>query len=286
MYDHQQYLKRLETDIRLRGLSPSTLGVYCLNVRLFLEFTAKPVAGIDEEDIRQYLIYLIDVKQLKPQSANLHSAAIRFFFAVTLNRTLNYLQIPRFKKQKSLPALLSRDECAAIIAVTTNLKHLAILKLAYGSGLRAGEICRLKPEQIDSESMRLLVKGGKGNKDRWTVLSSDCLDTLRDYWRKYRPNSPEGWMFPGTKNFGCMTTANVAYAFGDAVKKAGVTKDVSVHSLRHAFATHLLEDGTDLLVIQSLLGHACIKSTTIYLHLADTTADVVSPADAILSRHG
>jgi site-specific recombinase XerD len=286
MHDHQQYLKKLEIDIRLRGLSSGTLDVYSRNVRLFLKYTDKPVGAIDEEDIRIYLTYLIDKKGIKPQSANLYSSAIRFFFAVTLNRTLNYLQIPRFKSQKKLLEVLSRDDVAAIIATTRSIKHASILKLAYGSGLRAGEITRLKPAHIDSDAMRLLVVGGKGKKDRFTLLSNDCLETLRDYWRKYRPNSPDGWLFPGAKNIANMTTANVGRAFNMAKERAGITKDVSVHSLRHAFATHLLEDGIDLLVIQSLLGHACIKSTTVYLHLANTTSDIVSPADAILTRRG
>jgi site-specific recombinase XerD len=286
MHDHSTYLKRLETDIRLRGLSANTLNVYTNSVRIFLEHTGKPVAGIDELDIRAYLMYLIDGKGLQPKTVNLYGSAIRFFFAVTLNRTLNYLQIPRFKEPKKLPELLSREEVAAIFSVTRNLKHSAILKLAYGSGLRAGEITRLKPAHIDSAAMRLLVVDGKGKKDRYTLLSSDCLDTLRAYWRKYRPKSPDGWLFPGSKNVGTITVDAVEHAFGNAAAKAGITKDVSPHSLRHAFSTHLLEDGVDLLTIKSLLGHSSIKSTTIYLHLADTTAGIVSPADAIVAGNG
>ncbi len=283
MHDHYIYLKRLETDIRLRGLSPGTLAAYTGNVRLFLEHIDKPVALIDELDIRAYLMYLINNKGLNPKTVNQYGSAIRFFFAVTLNKTLNYLQVPRFKEPKKLPELLSRDEVAAMIAVTANLKHSAILKLAYGSGLRAGEICSLKPGHIDSAAMRLLVAGGKGKKDRYTLLSKDCLETLRRYWRAYRPNSPEGWLFPGAKNVGKMTVSSVRYAFENAATKAGITKDVSPHSLRHAFSTHLLENGADLLLIKSLLGHASIVSTTIYLHLVDTTAGIVSPADVIVA---
>lgn len=286
MQDYRTHLKKLEIDIRLRGLSANTLDAYTNNVRIFLEHTQKPVEQIDELDIRAYLMYLIDEKKLQPKSVNLYGSAIRFFFAATLNRTLNYLQIPRFKEPKKLPDLLSREEFATLASVTNNLKHLAILKLAYGSGLRAGEICRLKPSHIDKQAMRLLVVDGKGKKDRYTLLSEDCYETLRDYWRKYRPNSPDGWMFPGTKNVGVMTVANVEYAFSTAVKKAGFTKDITPHSARHAFATHLLEDGVDLLTIKALLGHASISSTTIYLHLADTTAGIVSPADVASSANG
>jgi site-specific recombinase XerD len=286
MFDHHIYLKRLETDIRLRGLSASTLDVYTNSVRIFLEHIGKPVEQIDELDIRVYLLHLIEERGLQPKTVNLYGSAIRFFFAVTLNRTLNYLQIPRFKEPKKLPDLLSRADVSGIFSVTHNLKHSAILKLAYGSGLRAGEITRLKPSHIDSSAMRLLVVDGKGKKDRYTLLSENCLDTLRDYWRKYRPKSPDGWLFPGTKNVGTMTVSAVEYAFDNAAAKAGITKDVTPHSLRHAFATHLLEDGVDLLTIKALLGHASISSTTIYLHLADTTEGIVSPADAIVASNG
>jgi site-specific recombinase XerD len=286
MFDHQSYLKRLEVDIRLRGLSASTLDSYNRGVRMFLEHTTKPVAEIDEEDIRSYLMYLIDGRRLSPKSVNSYGAAIRFFFAVTLNRTLNYLQVPRFKEPKSLPKTMSRNEVASLMSGTQNLKHLAILMLAYGSGLRASEITRLRPAHIDSSAMRILVVSGKGGKDRFTLLSAHCLETLRDYWREYRPSSSDGWLFPGTKNVGTISVESVQYAFARAKERAGITKDVSVHVLRHLFATHLLEDGVDLLTIKALMGHACIKSTTVYLHLANTTAGIASPADTILSSNG
>jgi site-specific recombinase XerD len=286
MFDHQKHLEKLKDDIRLRGLSEGTLEVYTLGVKAFLHYTGKPLPKIDEEDIRAYLIYLTNEKKFAPKTVNQRAGAIRFFFAVTLNKTLNYLQIPRLKVPMRLPEIMSRDELTSLIANAHTVKHSAILKLAYGSGLRAGEIAHIKTSHIDSSAMRLLVVCGKGKKDRYTLLSQDCLDTLRDYWRKYRPASSEGWLFPGTKNIGTITVSGIQYAFNQAKKSAGITKDVSIHSLRHLFATHLLEAGVDLLTIKSLMGHACIKSTTVYLHLADTTTGIVSPADTMIPSNG
>jgi site-specific recombinase XerD len=156
--------------------------------------------------------------------------------------------------------------------------------LAYGSGLRISEIANLKVRDIDSNSMRLFVRGGKGKKDRYTILSENTLLTLRDYWCRYRPKSPEGYLFPGTKNVGSITGAGVRYAFNCALCKTNITKDVSPHTLRHCFATHLLEAGYSLFQIKEMLGHASLSSTTVYLHLANTTSGVTSPADKIPER--
>jgi site-specific recombinase XerD len=286
MNDYQIYLKRLEDDIRLRGYSERTLRSYVSSVRYLLEYTARSVTDLTEEDVRGYQMYLLDEKKLSRNTVNLYIAGIRFFFAVTLNRNMNYLQMPRVKKSKKLPVLLSREEVISLLSHTKNLKHSAILKLAYGSGLRAGEITRLKPEHIDAKVMRLLVVDGKGAKDRYTILSYDCLETLRKYWKTYRRPNRGDWIFPGSNCTRPMTYASVRNAFDLTKERAGITKDVSIHVLRHLFATHLLEDGVNLLNIQSLLGHSSIQSTTIYLHLANTTADIVSPADSILASHG
>lgn len=211
----------------------------------------------------------------------MYSAAIRFFFAVTLNRTMNYLQIPRVKVPKKLPVILSRDEVAELIAHSGSSKQKALMLIAYGSGLRASEIANLKTKDIDSKAMRVFVRGGKGKKDRYTILSENSLFALRDYWRRYHPKSTEGYLFPGAKNVGSITREGVAYAVDNALSKTSIDKKASIHTLRHCFATHLLEDGYSLLQIKEMLGHASIHSTTIYLHLANTTSGVTSPADKL-----
>ena len=279
MTNKEQVLTRLREDILLRGLSKNTLVSYTTHARIFLEYCNRPVEQLDAEDIRSFLWYLIQEKKSSPGTVNTYSAAIRFLFAVTLNRTLNYLQIPRQKKRKTLPEVLTREEVSSIIEHCQNLKHKAMLMVVYSSGLRVSEAAALKIQHIDSKDMRVFVECGKGGKDRYTLLSQTCLDGLREYWKMYHPKHREGWLFLGTYEVTHITSAGIESAFNEAVKRTNITKDVSVHTLRHSFATHLLEDGGALLQIKDLLGHANIQSTTIYLHLANITAGLKSPLD-------
>lgn len=279
MDNKEQVLTRLREDILLRGLSKNTLVSYTTHARIFLAHCIRPVEQLDVEDIRSFLGYLIQEKKSSPGTVNTYSAAIRFLFAVTLNRTLNYLQIPRQKKRKTLPEVLTREEVFSIIEHCQNIKHKAMLMVVYSSGLRVSEAAALKIQHIDSKMMRVFVECGKGGKDRYTLLSQACLDGLREYWKMYRPKHREGWLFLGTYEVTHITSAGIENAFNKAVKRTNITKDVSVHTLRHAFATHLLEDGATLLQIKDLLGHANIQSTTVYLHLANMTAGLKSPLD-------
>ena len=277
----EQAIQRMWEDIRFRNLSNSTYKNYTRNIRNFFAFCRKPIEELDENDIRNFLHYLIDEKKYAPTTVNQSSAAIRFF-AVSLNRPMNYLQIPLMKVPKTLPDVLTREEVSSLIRACTNTKHQALLLLAYGSGLRSGEIETLRVKDIDSKEMRIFVKGGKNKRDRYTLLSQTTLEALRTYWKDYRPNSPEGWLFPGFRNIGHLTRAAIALAFDTCVKRTGITKEVSPHSLRHAFATHLLEDGVELIKIKELLGHHRISSTMVYLHLSNTTKGIVSPADMMV----
>jgi site-specific recombinase XerD len=279
MENKQQIINRLTLDLRLRGLSENTQDAYIRYVGKFLEFSGKPHEELDENDARSYLIHLMREGKLSTGSINLHNSAIRFFFAVTLNKTLNYLQLPRFKKHRTLPEILSKEEVQKLIGECHNLKHKAFFLLAYGGGLRVSEIASLRVQDIDSKSMRVFVHGGKGGKDRYTILSNECLCALRDYWSVYRPNHPEKWIFLDPCKKTNITTKGIAYAFHAWVKRTGIEKNVSIHSLRHAFATHLLEDGATIFQIKELLGHASLNSTAVYLHVANTMDGVVSPAD-------
>lgn len=279
MESQEQILLRMKKDILLRGLSIRTMESYTSNARAFLEYCNQPSEQLNEHDIRNYLWYLINEKKVSPGTVNAYNAAIRFLFAVTFNRTLNYLQIPRQKKRKTLPEILSREEVSLIIESCKNIKHKAMLAVIYSSGLRISEAAALKIAHIDSKNMRLFVESGKGSKDRYTLLSETCLHVLREYFSIYRPKHPEGWLFLGTNNVSHITYRGIELAFDKAVKRANITKHVSVHTLRHAFATHLLEDGATLLQIKELLGHSSIQSTTIYLHLANLTSEIKSPLD-------
>lgn len=279
MENKEQILLRMKEDILLRGLSANTVESYTLNARTFLEFCNRPAEQLNEHDIRKFLWYLIDEKKAMPGTVNCYSAAIRFLFAVTFNRTLNYLQIPRQKKRKTFPEVLTREEVFSIIESCKNIKHKAMLMVVYSSGLRVSEAAALKLQHIDSKTMRVFVDCGKGGKDRYTLLSETCLSVLREYWKTYRPKHIDGWLFLGTYNVSHITSRGIAFAFNEAVNRTNITKKVSIHTLRHAFATHLLEDGATLLQIKELLGHSSIQSTTIYLHLANITSNVKSPLD-------
>jgi site-specific recombinase XerD len=277
---NEQYLRRLTIDLQLRGLAQNTQRSYLLNVRAFLNFCGKDATLLDETDVRAYLVQQMRSNTLCNASINLHNASIRFFFATTLNRTMNYLQMPRFKQRKTLPELLTREETERLIDECANLKHKSWFMLAYGSGLRISEIAALRVCDIDSKSMRIFVRDGKGGKDRYTLLSHECLCVLREYWSVQRPGKGTAWLFPGiAKSPNHVSPNSIGDAFIGEKKKLKITKSVSMHSLRHGFATHLLEDGAALLQIKELLGHASLSSTQVYLHLADTAAGVVSPAD-------
>ncbi len=274
------YMKKLYQDMQLRAYSEHTQEVYGRAVRKFLNYSGKSVEVLDEHDVRDYVLHLMN-GNLSKGSINTYQAAIRFFFGVTLNRSMNYLQMPRLKEDQTLPEILSREETARLLERCENPKHRAMFALAYGSGLRVSEICALRVQDIDSKQMRIFIRGSKGNKDRYTILSQQCLAFLRDYWRSYRPNHPEGLLFPGWRNLSSITREAVNEALKKWLSVAGITRNVSMHSLRHGFATHLLEDGVDIFTIKELLGHRSISSTTLYLHLANIGANLVSPADRI-----
>jgi site-specific recombinase XerD len=278
MENYQQILNRMTVDIRMRGLAENTRDAYIRYAGKFLEHCGKPLEELDENDARAYLIHLMRQGTISTSTINMHNSAIRFFFAVTLNKTLNYLQLPRFKKRRTLPEILTQEEVQSLIEGCRNLKHKACLLLAYGGGLRVSEIAGLRVKDIDSKSMRIFVRGGKGGKDRYTILSNECLCALREYWSVYRPNHPAGWLFLG-KNKTHILSDSIATAFKGLLKKSGIQKNVSIHTLRHCFATHLLEGGATIFQIKELLGHASLNSTAVYLHLANSTAGVVSPAD-------
>jgi site-specific recombinase XerD len=272
-------------DLKLRGLAAGTQNDYLMHARLFLDWANRPAETMDEENIRQYLNYLISDKKLCVSTVNTYNAALRFLFAVTMNRTLNYRQIPRLKQTRSLPEILSKNEVAKIFEGANSLRNKAILMTIYGAGLRISEVCNLKVRDIDSESMRIFIRCSKDGKDRYTLLSQINLDILREYWKAYRPNHPEGWLFlskRGTK----LNDKTARDVFDSTVKRTDIIKNITPHTLRHCFATHLLEAGTDVCRIKQLLGHTHIQSTTFYLHLLNFDASLKSPLDSMPKKRG
>jgi len=286
MRTNEQILARMAQDLTLRGLAASTQEDYLAHTRLFLDWAGRPAEAMDEENIRAYLHYLITAKNLTTATVNTYNAALRFLFAVTLNRNLNYRQIPRQKEVRRLPEILTQKEVVRIFENTSIFRNKAALMTIYGAGLRVSEVCNLQIRDIDSESMRIFVRQGKGGKDRYTLLSQINLDTLREYWKAYRPKHPNGWLFLNKDGSDKISYRTVQSAFNNAVQRAGISKDISTRTLRHCFATHLLEAGTDVCRIKQLLGHTHIQSTTFYLHLLNFDSKLKSPLDTIPKKRG
>jgi integrase/recombinase XerD len=278
---NQHHLEKLKLDLQLRGYSKGTEKDYSEMIRLFLEYFKKPAEELGEQEIREYLHYIRNNRNLSPSTVNTRNSAIRFFFEITLEKSLIYRRIPRLKDPIILPNILTRDEVEAIFNATENLKHKCILMTIYGSGLRLSEVASLKISDIDSKNMRMFVEQGKGNKDRYVLLSQSNLEILREYWKEYKPRY---WLFEGREKGSCISTRAIQDAFKKYLKIAGIHKKASVHSMRHAFATHLLENGASIFYIRQLLGHSTIWTTTRYLHVATTDVlKTVSPLDTLLS---
>lgn len=279
---NDQFLKKMEEGLKLRGYSQKTIKSYMSHARLFLEYCGKNANQLVKEDINYYLLYLLE------QKGNTHSfvsqavSSIKFLFGKVLMKDDLTLNIVRPKKEKKLPEVLSQKEVRVILDNITNLKHKAILFLTYSSGLRVGEVVRLKLKDIDSDRMLIHVVQGKGRKDRYTVLSEVTLGVLREYVQKFKPAE---WLFQGEEAGRHITERTVQRVFESAREKAGIQKKVSVHSLRHSFATHLLEGGIDLRYIQELLGHESSKTTEIYTHVTKKSIkSIASPLDKIIGK--
>ena len=221
-------------------------------------------------------------KKLSEGTVNYINAGLKFFYTKTLNRYWNMDKIFRIKEPRRLPAVLSPEEVKSIFDVTENLKHKAILMTVYSAGLRVSEVCNLKIKDIDSKNMQILIREGKGKKDRYSLLSNANLEILREYWRRYHPKE---YLFSGKGRTDAITPRSVQKMLGKSIKKTEITKNATVHTLRHSFATHLLDAGTDICYIQRLLGHTRITTTTIYLHLRRMDLlNIKSPLDILLDE--
>jgi len=221
---------------------------------------------------------VVNQKKAATSTLNIIINALKFYYGEVLKKKFIY-EVKRPRKDKKLPVVLTRDEVAKILSVIDNIKHRAILMLIYSAGLRVGEVVNLRPEDIDSGRRLIHIKGGKGRKDRYTLLSEHALKVLKEYFREYRPSK---WLFEGVKRGRHISTRTVQAVFRQACDKAGIKKDVTAHSLRHSFATHLLESRVDLRYIQEILGHKSSKTTEIYTHVSKASiANIKNPLDSI-----
>jgi site-specific recombinase XerD len=276
----EQILQQLNFDIELRGLSKNTQDEYYTKVKLFQNHFNKPATELSIKHIREFLHYLITEKKLTSESVNTYNSALRFLYGVTLNITLNYKQIPRHRHHRKFPEILTKEEIQAIFDACDNLRDKCILMTVYGAGLRLNDVACLKVSDIDSKKMQLLIRNGKGSKDRYALLSQSNLEILRDYWKAYKPKE---WLFYSRNHTGNhITSRGIQNIFRKYIIKAEITKKVTLHTLRHSFATHLLESDTNIFHIKQLLGHTNIRSTCVYLHLLKIESlNVISPLDTL-----
>jgi integrase/recombinase XerD len=270
--------RRMLDDMTIRNMSPSTQKIYVRAVANFSIFHGRSPDKLNAEDVRDYRLHLI-TRGLKATSINPIMGALRFFYGTTLGQKHLSEQIPYARREDTLPAVLARDEVVRFLKAVTDLQMRTTFITIYAAGLRVSEAVKLTASDIDSARMVIAIRQAKGRKDRYVMLSEQLLGILRVYWKQTRP---EHWLFPGPDRVRPITTRSVERACRKAAEAAGLDKTVTVHTLRHSFATHLLEQGVDIHVIQDLLGHRNIASTTRYARVAiNTIRQVQSPLELL-----
>ncbi len=276
---NQQALQQLIDHLELKKYSLNTLKTYRNEfAQLLYAIEDKNVNDLNVDDIKGYMLYCIRDLKITENQLNSRFNAIKFYFEQVLKRQKIFIEIPRPKKPSQLPKVINANDIKKMLEVTTNLKHNTMLKLCYGMGLRVSEVANLKLTDIDSKNMQVLVERAKGKKDRYVNLPESVLEQLRSYFKTYKPKE---YLFEG-QHGGPYSLRSIQKVFKDAMKKARINKPVGIHSLRHSFATHLLENGTDISHIQKLLGHNDIKTTLIYAQVGKKDLKKVkSPLDML-----
>jgi integrase/recombinase XerD len=277
--------KLLAETLAAHGRSLRTQETYTLMLRLFARYLSQPFIDktlevVTPEDIEAYQRYLVTERKVGFSSFNQAACALRFFYRTCLGKTeWPITRMPYQRKRRTLPEILATEEVLAIFTACPNLKHKTLLMTSYSGGLRLGETLGLLPSDVDSVRMMIRIEQGKGRKDRYVMLSPTLLDALRAYWKAFRPVR---WLFEGRRPGQPLAPSTAEKVFTAAAGRAGIRKGVSFHSLRHAFATHLLEGGTNIRVIQALLGHQSLATTQVYTHVAQNYVNVTgSPLDRL-----
>ena len=265
--------------LKLRNYSKPTIKTYRLHFQRFLRyFPETDLKDISKEQIREYLLYLVDIKKYSASAQNQAINSIKFYYEKVLGKPVEKYYVPRPRKEKKLPEVLSEEEITRILKQITNLKHKCIIYLIYSSGLRLSEAVHLKIEDILSDRKQIFIRSAKGKKDRYVILSDIILNLLREYYHKYKPKE---WLFEG-QNGGQYSKRSIQNIFKKALQKSRIKKHATIHTLRHSFATHLLEHGTDIRYVQHLLGHKNVKTTERYTHITKNAINKIkSPLDIL-----
>ncbi|MDP2387878.1 MAG: site-specific integrase [Bacteroidota bacterium] len=278
--DKEQKIIQFKQWMRSKRYSESTIGTYTDALRIFLRFySEKPISEISNNDIIVFNNDYILAKKLSPSFQNQVVNAIKLFFKTVENKSIDMASVHRPKRDKLLPNVLSKEEVKLILSASANIKHRAMLSLIYSCGLRCGELLHLKPADIDSKRGLVVIRRAKGRKDRVVPLSIKVLDLLREY---YKTAHPTIWLFEGQVKGNSYDERSLQNVLKQSLAKAGITKPATLHWLRHSYATHLLENGTDLRYIQELLGHSRSTTTEIYTHVSNKQLQrIISPFDTL-----
>jgi site-specific recombinase XerD len=286
----KEYIDKVSEIIELRGLASNTQRSYKHFIKTYLAYVETSLKKMPEdvtwEEMRGYSQFLKEDKKLSNRTINAHFALIRFFTRYVLYKPWDYYQMPVRKFDRYLPTIPTQEEAVYFIKTIPNLKHKALVALLYSAGLRVSEVCNLKYSDVSRKNMKILIAPSKSRSERFAILSKNTLDILTDYWYKY--SKPQNWLFPSTLNNGVspISVMTVNRIVNDHINRLGWSKKLNCHSFRHGFGTHLYEQGVDLLIIQKLLGHSSIDSTTIYVHLANYNSGLVkSPFDNVGIPH-
>ncbi len=272
-----QLRKRMIEDMTLKGLSPATQKLYLMQVKHLAKYFKRSPDELSKEEIREYFLYLIQKKKCSASMISSALCGIKFLYTNTLQKKWEHLEIKYPRKRIKIPVVLSKDEVKKILGSIKNKKHHALIMTIYSAGLRLSEACHLRIQDIDSSRMTIRIVQSKFNKDRYTLLGKKTLTVLKEYWEKYRSKY---WLFEGSPKTNHISTRSIERMLKKACEKTGIIKHVTVHTLRHSFATHLMEAGINLRYIQTLLGHKSPKTTAIYTHVCkEVLSNIISPID-------
>ena len=280
---NEEMLQKMEEDMKLRNFSKYSFYTYSHKAAEMVRYFNKPMEEVTTDEIRNYLLKLKEEKHLANKTVNYYNSILRFMYEVTLDKVLNKKQIPMLKNKREICKVLTKEELSAFFNACDNSKYKMIFMLIYGSGLRIGETANLRVEDIDSKRMRIFVREGKGNKERYTILPKVSLEMLREYYKKERPKHPEGYLFLNNDG-NPLKVERIRVYFRRYRRKAKLNDKFVVHSLRHSFATDLIERGATLIQVKELLGHSNIRSTMEYVHVANIDLGLESPLDEFLKE--
>ena len=282
--ENKELIEKLQEDMEMRGFSHYTKDSYIRKAKEIVKYFEKPMEEVTTKELREYLMkYLKEERKISERSVNYYNSVIRFIYDVVLDKPINQKQISMYKKKRKVPKVLSEEELDIFFDACEDYKYKTIFMLIYGTGLRISEAANIRIEDIDSKNMRLFVRNGKGEKERYTVLPQRSLEMLRECYRKYRAKHPEGYMFLNREGKP-LKIERLRVFFRRYRRKAGISEEFIVHSLRHSFATKLVEEGVALVQVKELLGHSCIRSTMTYVHVANNMQKVASPLDILVEK--